>query len=160
MIDTNKEADLNTKDDEPKIRCVKLDRPILFEPYIEKRRHDDPIDPSYTFKLDAKLVNPFVDELVSIGKKTLITDTLQSLWTDADGTLLLTAFPDFTSFKAVVSKMNSIPNELKDMITKWEEIGADEIYINFEHDLSQRNRKTNITKEQLQAIEDVIRRHS
>lgn len=159
MIDTNKDVGENTKDDQPKIRFVKLDKPVEFQPYIENRRHDDRIDPSYTFKLDSELVRPFVNELAELNEIGLVTDTLQSLWTSADGTLLLTAFPDLNSFKSVVSKMNSIPNELKEMVTKWEEIGADEIFIHFEHDLSERNRKSNITKEQIQAIEDVIRRH-
>lgn len=115
------------------VNGVKLDKPVEFMPYVNSNgSFSQPLDESELFILDAEHVKPFIDELNKLDHLHLVEDTLQSLSQRKDGTLLNTAFPDIESFKLVTSEMDSIPQELKDLLEKWVSLGAHEIHINFE----------------------------
>ncbi|ENM5835050.1 hypothetical protein NTH44_003142 [Vibrio metoecus] len=115
------------------INGIKLDKPVEFIPYVNSSGcFAKPLDENEFFILDAERVKPFVDELTKLNQLHLIEETLQCLSERKDGTVLNTAFPDIKSFKSVASKMDSIPQELKELIEKWDSQGAHEIDISFE----------------------------
>ncbi len=115
------------------INGVKLDKPVEFMPYVNSSGcFSKPLDEKEFFTLDAVHVKPFVDELTKLNQLHLIEETLQCLSERKDGTVLNTAFPDIKPFKLVASEMDSIPQELKDLLDKWDSQGAHEINIDFE----------------------------
>lgn len=113
---------------------VKLDKPVEFMPCVNTSGcFSEPLDENEFFILDAERVKPFVDELTKLNQLHLIEETLQCLsGRKEDGTALKTAFPDIKSFKLVATKMDSIPQKLKELIEKWDSQGAHEIDIIFE----------------------------
>jgi len=73
----------------------------------------------------------FLDELSLNDDLHIIEDTLQGLAMRTDGTYLLTAFPTLNDFKYVVNSMINIPEKLISLLMKWEEMGSNEISIDF-----------------------------
>lgn len=114
------------------IDSVKLDRPVEFMPYVKRGCYSEPIDDAQCFFMDAECVQPFIDELIEMGRLDLIEESLQSLCMRTDGTLLKTAFPDLDDFSATAEKMKNIPRELVEALCKWKSLGANEIDISFE----------------------------
>ncbi|MBE4253756.1 hypothetical protein O7R03_22060 [Vibrio parahaemolyticus] len=142
-----------------KIRGVYLDRPVEFTPYINSGCSSRPINEGHTYILEAKFVEPFINELDELNQLALIKETLQSLCVKTDGTYLLTAFPELETFKSVALRMKSVPNDLMAALIKWEALGANEVNIDFVQNLSEPTHDEPMTPELQAAIIDVLKRH-
>lgn len=115
------------------IESVKLNKPLEFLPYVNPTGcSGEPLGEDHNFILSESVVQNFVDELASLNRLDLIEETLQSLYQRKDGTPLKTAFPNIKDFRSVAAHMNSIPQELKNLLDTWVELGAHEIDIIFE----------------------------
>ena len=112
--------------------AVKLDKPVVFSPFVNNGGYSQLIDNGQKFTMSADDVQPFIDELVELSELDIIEHTRQALSQRADGTLLQTAFPDLPEFKAVIVKMKSVPKQLLEMVNEWEVSGANEVMIDFE----------------------------
>ncbi|WP_296208737.1 hypothetical protein [Psychrobacter sp. UBA3480] len=111
--------------------AVKLDRPVLFSPYINNG-YSCAVEDEQPFTMCADDVKPFIDELAELSQLDIIEDTRQSLVQRHDGTLLQTAFPVLADFKAIIVEMKTAPKKLIELVNIWQASGANEIVIDFE----------------------------
>lgn len=70
-------------------------------------------------------------QLMCMGRLTLLTQTIQSLWQRADGTKLLTAFPALNDVMACIDQGLVLPPKLVEKIHEWAALSCAEINFDF-----------------------------
>ncbi|MCQ9090988.1 hypothetical protein [Vibrio alginolyticus] len=113
------------------IQNTNLNKPVEFWGHKNEDICSTPVNENAKFIMDSTTVKSFIDELTQLNQLSLIEASLQGLAVREDGTPLLTAFPTLEQFKAIIKKMNTIPQALKECIERWEALGANEMVIDF-----------------------------
>lgn len=106
---------------------VDLDEDVNVYPSTKNYR----LEPHDEYTMPAHEAISMLGQLARMGKLELVTDTIQSLWQRADGTLLQTAFPELKEVKGCIQSGLDLPEEFQKKINEWEALGADEINFDF-----------------------------
>ncbi len=113
------------------IQNVSLDEPVEFWGHHNEGICSTPVNENAKYVMDSTTAKRFIDELTQLNQLSLIEASLQGLAVREDGAPLLTAYPTLEAFKAVCSQMKSLPQELKETLSQWEEWSVKNIVIDF-----------------------------
>lgn len=109
------------------LKFVDLEQDVEIYPY---KSNGHPIK-GQTFLLSSIDANSMLAQLISMGRLTLITETMQSLAQRADGTNLQTAFPSLSDVKACIDDGLTLPVKLIEKIKEWEAVNCSGINFDF-----------------------------
>ena len=112
------------------LQYVDLDKDVEVYPAVMQGCVSTTID-NQSYVLLAHEAKAMLSNLARMGKLSLITDTIQSLWVKNDGTNLQTAFPDLSDVKDCVQSGLCMPEGFLERIREWESLGATEINFDF-----------------------------
>lgn len=121
------DTDYSKPVDRDGLKYVDLEQDVEIYPY---KSNGHPIE-GQTYLLSSFDANSMLAQLMSMGRLTLITETMQSLVQRADGTNLQTAFPSLSDVKASIDDGLTLPAKLIEKIKEWEAVNCSEINFDF-----------------------------
>lgn len=121
------EVDYSKSVDRDGLKYVDLDQDVEIYPY---KSNGNPIE-GQKYLLSSVEAKSMLQQLIDMGRLTLITETMQSLAQRADGTNLQTAFPSLSAVKTCIDDGLTLPVKLIAKVNEWEDLNCSEINFDF-----------------------------
>lgn len=126
-LEKSGEKDYSKSIDRDGLEYVDLDKDVEVSPYTS---NGTPIE-GETYLLPAIESVSIIQQLITMGQLSLMTDTMQSLAQREDGTKLQTAFPKLDDVKACIAEGLKLSIPFIEKINKWEMMGCYDVNFDF-----------------------------
>lgn len=121
------EKDYSKSVDRDGLEYVDLEQDVEVTPY---KSNGYPIEEE-TYTLSAIESSYMIEQLIAMGRLSLLTDTMQSLAQRKDGTQLQTAFPKLGDIKDCIAEGITLPVPFIEKINEWEMMSCYEVNFDF-----------------------------